>query len=43
MRPFERPAPRPQIRVVKQNQSPSEEMRKWLLSGHQSSKNKIVF
>lgn len=38
------PTPRPQIRVVRQNQSPSEEMRKWLLSGRNSSKNKnIVF
>lgn len=44
MLPFERPAPRPQIRVVKQNQSPSEEMRKWLLEGKNISKNKnIVF
>lgn len=32
------PTPRPQIRVVKQNQHPSEEMRKWLFSGHYSSK-----
>ena len=43
MHPFERPAPRPQVRVVRQDQKPSEEMRKWLLQGHQSSKNKIVF
>ena len=41
---FQRPTPRPQIRVVKENQRPSEEMRRWLLEGKNISKNKnIVF
>lgn len=38
--------PKPKIRVVKQDQSPSEEMRKWLLEGHKNEivkENKIVF
>lgn len=39
---FQRPTPRPLIRIVKENQTPSEEMRKWLLSGHNSSKNKTI-
>lgn len=44
---FERPYPRPQIRVVSNDQSPSQEMRKWLLEGHKKrleNQNKnIVF
>ena len=40
-------SPRPQVRVVKEDQKPSEEMRKWLMEGHKkdnnSSENKIVF
>lgn len=38
--------PRPEIRVVKEDQSPSVEMRKWLLEGHKNEnvkENKIVF
>lgn len=31
--------PKPEIRVIKQDQSPSDEMRKWLFEGH---KNEIV-
>lgn len=34
--------PRPEVRVVKENQKPSDEMRKWLLDGHKSSENKNI-
>lgn len=37
---FQRPTPRPLIRIVKENQKPSEEMRKWLLEGHKNNKEK---
>lgn len=37
---YPKPAPRPVIRKVEKDQSPSAEMRKWLLEGH--NKN-IVF
>ena len=37
---YPKPAPRPIIRKVEKDQSPSAEMRKWLLEGH--NKN-IVF
>lgn len=38
MYPSDRPTPKPQIRIVRQDQRPSEEMRKWLLAGHKSTK-----
>lgn len=41
-----RTEPKPEIRVVRADQTPSVEMRKWLLQGHKNEivkENKIVF
>ena len=32
--------PRPEVREVAENQSPSDEMRRWLLEGHKNNKEK---
>ena len=32
--------PRPEVREVAENQSPSDEMRRWLLEGHKNDKEK---
>lgn len=47
---YEKPTPRPKVRKIEANQSPSEEMRKWLLEGHfknlnstESQNKNIVF
>lgn len=34
--------PRPEVRVVAENQKPSDEMRKWLLEGHKNDKEKTL-
>lgn len=38
---YPKPAPRPVIRKVENNQSPSAEMRKWLLEGHFKNLNSL--
>lgn len=39
-----RTEPRPEVRIIEQTQSPSVEMRKWLLEGHKENKEtNIVF
>lgn len=35
---FQKPCPRPKIKVVKQNEMPSYEMRKWLLEKYLKKK-----
>ena len=35
---YPKPAPRPVIRKIREDRSPSEEMRRWLLEGHKSEK-----
>lgn len=38
---YPKPAPRPIIRKVEKDQSPSAEMRKWLLEGHFKNLNSL--
>lgn len=37
---YAKPTPRPQVRIIKGPETPSEAMRKWLLEGQNTSKNK---
>lgn len=36
---YAKPTPRPQVRIVKGQETPSEAMRKWLLQGRNEDKN----
>lgn len=37
---YPKPTPRPQVRIVKGQETPSEAMRKWLLEEHKNDKEK---
>lgn len=38
---YPKPTPRPKVRKIEADQSPSEEMRKWLLEGHFKNLNSL--
>ena len=37
---YQKPIPRPQVRIIKGKETPSEAMRRWLLEGHKNDKEK---